>query len=92
MLGIIIFVGLYIPIRDLASPFWGFVTITFLLGWIVSPAPNPQPGGTGLRIYEPQRQGGKLRHWVPILVVFYDMHGLQWDYSLIPATTREARY
>jgi hypothetical protein len=26
-------------------PFWGFVTITFLRGWIVSPAPNPQPGG-----------------------------------------------
>jgi hypothetical protein len=31
----------------------GFVTITFLRGWIVSPAPNPQPGGRGLRIYEP---------------------------------------
>jgi hypothetical protein len=26
-------------------PLWGFVTITFLQGWIVSPAPNPQPGG-----------------------------------------------
>jgi hypothetical protein len=24
-----------------------------------------------------------------ILVAFYDMHGLQWDYCLIPATTRE---
>jgi hypothetical protein len=22
-------------------------------------------------------------------VAFYDMHGLQWDYSLIPATTRD---
>jgi hypothetical protein len=21
-------------------PFWGFITITFLQGWIVSPAPN----------------------------------------------------
>jgi hypothetical protein len=41
-------------------PFWGFVTITFLQGWIVSPAPtpNPQPGGPGLRIYDPRRQGG----------------------------------
>jgi len=39
-------------------PFWGFVTITFLRGWIVSPAPNPQPGGPGLRIYDPRRQGG----------------------------------
>jgi hypothetical protein len=34
-------------------PLWGFVTITFLQGWIVGPAPNPQPGGPGLRIYDP---------------------------------------
>jgi hypothetical protein len=39
-------------------PFWGFLTITFLQGWSVSPVPNPQPGGPGLRIYEPRRQGG----------------------------------
>jgi hypothetical protein len=39
-------------------PFWGFVTITFLQGWIVSPAPNPQPGGPDLSIYDPRRQGG----------------------------------
>jgi hypothetical protein len=32
------------------------------------------------------------RHWVPILVAFYDMHGLQWDCSLLPATTREGRH
>jgi hypothetical protein len=68
-------------------PFWGFVTITFLQGWIVSPAPNPQPGGPGLRIYEPLRQGWPSytpRHWVPILVAFYDIHGLQWGCALIP--------
>jgi hypothetical protein len=41
-------------------PFWGFVTITYLQGWIVSPAPNPQPGGPGLHIYDPQRQGAQL--------------------------------
>jgi hypothetical protein len=29
------------------------------------------------------------KHWVPILVAFYGMHGLEWDYSLIPATTRD---
>jgi hypothetical protein len=34
-------------------PCWGFVTITLLQGWIVSPAPNRQPEGPGLRIYEP---------------------------------------
>jgi hypothetical protein len=39
-------------------PLWGFVTITSLRGSIVSPAPNPQPGGPGLRIYDPRRQGG----------------------------------
>jgi hypothetical protein len=39
-------------------PVWGFVTITFLQVWIVNPAPNPQPGGQGLRIYDPWRQGG----------------------------------
>jgi hypothetical protein len=66
--------------------FWGFVTITFLQGWIVSPVPNPQPGGPGLHIYDPSYTP---RHWVPILVAFYNMYGLQWDYSLIPATTQE---
>jgi hypothetical protein len=39
-------------------PFWVFATITFIRDWIVSPAPNSQPGGPGLRIYVPQRQGG----------------------------------
>jgi hypothetical protein len=34
-------------------PLWGFVTITCIQGWIISPAPNPQPGGQGLRIYDP---------------------------------------
>jgi hypothetical protein len=38
-------------------PLWGFLTITFLRGWIVSPAPNPQPGRPGLRIHDPRRQG-----------------------------------
>jgi hypothetical protein len=76
-------------------PLWGFITVTFLQGWIVSPAPNPEPGGPGLCIYDPRRQGDPAitsRHWVPILVAFYDMHGLQWDYSLIPATTRDTEY
>jgi hypothetical protein len=39
-------------------PLWGLLTITLLQGWIVSPAPNPQPRGPGLRIYDPLRQGG----------------------------------
>jgi hypothetical protein len=56
---IIIIIWLYGENRALASPKnWGFVTITFLRGWSVSPAPNPQPGGPGLGIYDPRRQGG----------------------------------
>jgi hypothetical protein len=39
-------------------PFCGFITITFLRVRIVSPAPNPQPRGPGLRIYDPRTQGG----------------------------------
>jgi hypothetical protein len=31
---------------------------SFLQGRVVSPAPNPHPGGPGLCIYIPQRQGG----------------------------------
>jgi hypothetical protein len=33
----------------------GLLTIYFLCGGVVSPTPNPQPGGSG--IYNPQRQG-----------------------------------
>jgi hypothetical protein len=31
---------------------------SFLQGRVVSPTPNPHPGGSGLCIYIPQRQGG----------------------------------
>jgi hypothetical protein len=33
-------------------------SLFFLQGGVVSPTPNPQPGGPGLRIYVPWRQGG----------------------------------
>jgi hypothetical protein len=67
-------------------PFWGFVTITFLRGWIVIQEPNPQPGGPGLRIYDPRRQGVPaippgthfsrlLRHaWVTVGLFFSPGH------------------
>jgi hypothetical protein len=43
---------------------------SFLQGRVVSPTPNPHPGGPGLCIYIPQRQGGPVipLHRVPILV------------------------
>jgi hypothetical protein len=70
-----------------------FITIGFLRDEVVNLKFNPQPGGpdpifitpgTGWSSYTP-------RHWIPILVAFYDMHGLQADYSLIssPVSTRE---
>jgi hypothetical protein len=42
-------------------------------------------------IYNPWDWVAQLYPWhcVPILVAFYDMHGLQWDYSLILVITRD---
>jgi hypothetical protein len=37
---------------------WAFITNDFLQGGVVSPTPNTQPGGPGLRIYIPWRQDG----------------------------------
>ena len=56
--------------------------------------PNPQPGGPGPIFITPGTGWPSYtpRHWVPILVAFYDMHGLQWDYSLIPVTSRDNDY
>jgi hypothetical protein len=87
---IIIIIWLYSPNRALAFPFWDFVTITFLRGWIVSPEPNPQLEDQASAFMTPETGWPSYTpwHWVPILVAFYDMHGLQWDYSLIPATKR----
>jgi hypothetical protein len=31
------------------------------------------------------------KHWVPILVTFYDTHELRWDYSYPPVTTRRSK-
>jgi hypothetical protein len=46
------------PPQNLAEFLGGFSTIFFLQGRVVSPTPNPHPGGPGLCIYIPQRQGG----------------------------------
>jgi hypothetical protein len=72
-------------------PCWGFLTVTFLEGWVVSPAPNSNledqasvfvtPGDRMAQLY-PQPLGTHFSRQ-------YDMHELQWDYSLIPVTTRD---
>jgi hypothetical protein len=48
--------------------------------WRARP-PYLWPPETGWPSYTP-------RHWVPILVVFYDTHELRWDCSYPPVTTR----
>jgi hypothetical protein len=53
---------------------------SFLQGRVVSPTPNLHPGGPGLRIYIPQRQGGYpfsrlLRHaWVTVGLFLFPGH------------------
>jgi hypothetical protein len=46
------------PLQNRAEFLGGFSTIFLLQGRVVSPMPNPHPGGPGLCIYIPQRQGG----------------------------------
>jgi hypothetical protein len=59
---------------------------SFLQGRVVSPTPNPHPGGSGLCIYIPQREGGPvisldthfirlLRHaWVTVGLFLFSSH------------------
>jgi hypothetical protein len=47
------------PYRSLASSV-RFRNSSFLWCGVVSPTPNPQSGGPGLRIYDPRRQGAQL--------------------------------
>jgi hypothetical protein len=60
----------------------GFLTMYFLWGGVVSPTPNPQHGGPGLCIYNPQALGthfGRLLRpvWATVRPFFF------------PTTTRE---
>jgi hypothetical protein len=64
----------------------GFSTIFYRVG-LLAPRPTPTledlyPPEAGWPSYTP-------RHWVPILVASYGTHGLRWDYSYSPVTTRE---
>jgi hypothetical protein len=45
------------PCMDHSLSTLDFLTTGFLRGGAVYPTPNPQPGGPGLRIREPRRQG-----------------------------------
>ena len=80
-----VFASIMDPLQTFRGHISDFLTDSLLRGEVVKPQPGgPGPifitPGTGWPSYTP-------RHWVPILVTFYDMHGLDWDYSLILATT-----
>jgi hypothetical protein len=70
------------PPQNPAEFLGGFSTFSLLQGRVVSPTPNPYPGGPGLYLYPPEAG------WLPILVASYDTHGLRRDYSYSPVTTR----
>jgi hypothetical protein len=72
-------------------PSWGFLTIAFYRAGLLVQHPNPNLEGQISVFMTPGDRVAKIypKHWIPILVAFYDMHGLQWDYSLIPANTQE---
>jgi hypothetical protein len=87
----IIILWLYSPSRALAYPVWGFLQKPFnWAGLLVQrPTPNMEDWVSVFMTPETEWPSYTPRHWVPILVSVYDMHGLQWDYTLIPATTSE---
>ena len=79
---------LHVP---LLRPYFWFPNRQFSMGWGCQPYAQPPTWRTRSHIYNLWDWVAQLylRHWIPILVTFYDMHGLQWDYSLIPVATRD---
>jgi hypothetical protein len=62
--------------------------LTACLPWqVVGLSPNPQSEVPVHRIYNPRDNMAQLYPWhrVPLLVAFYDLHGLQWYYSFSPS-------
>ncbi|KAF8785433.1 hypothetical protein HNY73_010968 [Argiope bruennichi] len=56
-----------------------------LEGWSFHPSPTTYLEDQSPDIIPRGRVPGYTpRHWVPISVASYDMHGLQWDYSFTP--------
>jgi hypothetical protein len=78
------------------SPLWaiafpGFPDNRIFTGWGCQPHAKPSTRRTRPPYLWPPETGWPShtpRHWVPILVAFYDTHELRWDYSYSPVTTR----
>ena len=68
----------------------GFLTSRFLQSGVVNPTPNPQPVGP-VPIFITPGPSYTPGTGYPF-VAFYNMHGLQWDDSLILVTIRENIY
>jgi hypothetical protein len=61
----------------------GLLTVSLITVKTVGLSPNTQPGGPVHRFYDPGT-GWTIytpRHRVLILIAFFDLHVLQWDYS-----------
>jgi hypothetical protein len=71
------FLTIYLKQVHPAVAFSDLVTIYSLRGGVVSPTPNPQPGGPGLRICPPETGWPSYtpRHWVSLSVASYDTKG-----------------
>lgn len=83
-----------IQLKTVLRPQFGFPkSWNFLQCQVVGLSPNPQPAGAEHHIYKPQGRVAQLypRHWVPILVAFYILHGLQWDYYIPWSPHRQQR-
>jgi hypothetical protein len=50
--------------------------------------PTPIPEDQASVFISPRDRVAQLYSWAPSLVASYDTHGLRWDYSYSPVTTR----
>jgi len=76
------FVILRLPRQSVPRPQFRFLRVSFFLRWQVvglsacRPTPNTEDQSTVFK--PPVWPSYTHRHWVNILVAFYDLHGLQW--------------
>ena len=77
------------------SLFWvhnvGFITV-FYCDWLLACHPTPNLDGQSTTFITPGAGWPSYtpRYWVPILVAFYVLHGLQWGCSLPQSPHRDS--
>jgi len=82
----------WIPLSlTVPRPYFLFPDRFFCCDRLLACCPTPNLEGQST-VFKTPRVGWPsytLRHWVTILVIFYDLHGQQWDYSFPQALHRE---